>query len=93
LATQLRRLIQLPDVAPEDRDKLTELLNELEAKSSQPDDDAAAVRSVRDKIKTVLEAAGPSLNWILTKMGAARHLGLDHRRENSYGKDHCRFCT
>jgi hypothetical protein len=68
LATQLRRLIQLPDVAPEDRDKFTELLDELEAKSSQPDADAAAVRSVWDKIKTVLEAAGPSLNWILTKM-------------------------
>jgi DNA-binding PadR family transcriptional regulator len=68
LAAHLRRLVQLPDVASEDRDKLTELFEELEAKSSKPDADAAAVRSVWDKIKTVLEAAGPSLNWVLTKM-------------------------
>jgi len=68
LAAQLRRLVQLPDVAPEDRDRFTELLAELEAKSSQPDADAAAVRSGWDRIKTVLEAPGPSLNWVLTKM-------------------------
>lgn len=68
LAAQLRRLVQLPDVASADRDKLTELLDDLEAESSQPNADAAAVRSAWDKIKTVLEATGPSPNWILTKM-------------------------
>jgi hypothetical protein len=74
LATQLRRLLQLPDVAPGDRNKLTELLEELETTARQPNADAVAVRSVWDKIKTILEAAGPSLNWILTKMVLPRVL-------------------